>query len=223
MTIDSTGVPEVVITGVTLGTGAPPAGTLGRPYGYAFTPTGDAGVTLATTSGKLPPGLSLSSTGVLSGRPTAPGAYRFAVTATGLSGASATRQETIVVSGPAFKLQTTRTTENGTITIVLRPYIAGTAVLTLSLPTASVAARLGPCRRGLVRVHGRCGRARTVVGVIRSTGRPGSTLRLRAPATRAERAALNMGRVLRVVGRLVYTPAAGGRPTVTVLTFTLKK
>src|SRR5581483_1992344 len=76
---------------------APGQGLVGHTYSYQYTVVGGApGVTATTftvTAGSLPPGLSLSSEGVLSGTTTTAGNYTFTVTATN-SGATTTRQDT---------------------------------------------------------------------------------------------------------------------------------
>jgi hypothetical protein len=60
----------------------PPAGTEGIPYGHTFTSSlGSLGGTFSVTSGTLPPGLTLTATGLLSGAPSAAGSYSFTVTA----------------------------------------------------------------------------------------------------------------------------------------------
>lgn len=60
----------------------PSTGTVGTPYAtYTFAASGTAPITITKASGSLPPGLTLASNGVLSGTPTAPGTYTFAVTA----------------------------------------------------------------------------------------------------------------------------------------------
>jgi len=58
--------------------------TLGAAYSAALNPAsgGTSPFTYAVTSGALPPGVSLSSAGALSGTPTAAGTYNFSVTAT---------------------------------------------------------------------------------------------------------------------------------------------
>jgi hypothetical protein len=56
-----------------------PQGTVGTPYSYSFGAMGTAPISWTQTVGTLPSGLSLSSGGVLSGTPTATGAYTFAV------------------------------------------------------------------------------------------------------------------------------------------------
>jgi hypothetical protein len=74
----------------------PTTGVLGAAYaGYTFAATG--GSNYVKGSGSLPPGLALSTSGALSGTPTIPGAYTFAVTATGVS--SSTGNITITISG----------------------------------------------------------------------------------------------------------------------------
>ncbi len=61
----------------------PSSGTVGVAYpGYTFTATGDPAPTFAVSSGALPPGLTLSSGGSLTGTPTAAGSWTFRVSAT---------------------------------------------------------------------------------------------------------------------------------------------
>jgi hypothetical protein len=64
-------------------TGSLPNATLGVPYTQTLHAAGGVGpYTYAVTAGSLPPGITLSSTGVISGTPTAVGASSFTVTAT---------------------------------------------------------------------------------------------------------------------------------------------
>lgn len=83
---------------VTFTSGPPPAGTVGEPYSFTFTATGDSEITFDITDGTLPPGLTLSSAGVLSGTPSSAGSHQFTVTATGSSGATASQQNTVTIS-----------------------------------------------------------------------------------------------------------------------------
>lgn len=50
-------------------------GTVGAPYSADFTATNGVNATFSVSSGELPPGISLSSTGVLSGTPTERGTF----------------------------------------------------------------------------------------------------------------------------------------------------
>jgi len=60
----------------------PPAGTVGNPYSHTFPSSGVAPSTFSITSGSLPTGLTLNtSTGVVSGTPTAVGYFSFTIQA----------------------------------------------------------------------------------------------------------------------------------------------
>ena len=72
---------------VTTIVGTPPDGNPGSPYSYQFTVSGPPAPLVSVTAGALPPGLTLSSSGLVSGVPTARGTYSFTVTAAGSSGA----------------------------------------------------------------------------------------------------------------------------------------
>lgn len=64
------------------GAGSPPSGTYGTPYSYSFTasvPSNQPAATFSASS--VPPGLTLSSAGVLSGTPTQAGSYAFTLLA----------------------------------------------------------------------------------------------------------------------------------------------
>jgi hypothetical protein len=66
---------------------APPAGTNGIAYTYTFVANGSPTPTYTLQSGTLPPGLTLSGAGVLSGTPTALGTFGpFVVRATNVAG-----------------------------------------------------------------------------------------------------------------------------------------
>ena len=62
------------------------------------------GLTFSTTAGALPPGLTLNSTGMISGTPSAVGTYSFTVTATDAFGASASQAYTVTISAPITPL-----------------------------------------------------------------------------------------------------------------------
>ena len=86
-----------------------PQATTGQPYSYTLTVVSvtstDPFAGSPTTanwswSGSLPPGLSLSQSGVLSGTPTSDGAYTFTLKAEGGGGATNTKTETLSVRQP---------------------------------------------------------------------------------------------------------------------------
>jgi len=60
-----------------------PSGTVNQPYNYQIqTSGGQAPIIYQKISGSLPPGLNLSSSGVISGTPTTTGTYTFTIKAT---------------------------------------------------------------------------------------------------------------------------------------------
>lgn len=66
------------------------SGKVGVPYYQQLTASGGSGpYTWSITEGTLPPGLSLTSEGVLSGTPSSPGTFNFVITATDTKKASA--------------------------------------------------------------------------------------------------------------------------------------
>lgn len=67
--------------------GDAPEGSVGEDYSFSYTVTGGTGAKRVTLrSGTLPPGLTLSQTGVLSGAPTEYGSFSFVVRATDENG-----------------------------------------------------------------------------------------------------------------------------------------
>jgi hypothetical protein len=67
-----------------------PGATQGVAYSVQLTAFGGTQpYTWAVTQGSLPPGLTLSTTGVLSGTPTSPGTFNFNITVTDSGGAQA--------------------------------------------------------------------------------------------------------------------------------------
>jgi streptogramin lyase len=82
LTVTVAPAPPLVITPATL-----PGGTVGTAYSQALTAAG-GGDTYTVTSGALPPGLTLSPAGALSGTPTAAGGFAFTITVASASFAS---------------------------------------------------------------------------------------------------------------------------------------
>ena len=90
----------------TITNGPPPAATCNSPYSFAYTTSGYPVPSFSLTAGSLPPGLTLSSAGVISGTPTAPGAYPGTVTVTSSMGTAtqsfnlAVQQAPTLTNGP---------------------------------------------------------------------------------------------------------------------------
>jgi uncharacterized repeat protein (TIGR01451 family) len=88
-----------VSAGVSTTFSAPPAGDVGGAYSDTLTATGGTTpYTWSVNAGTLPPGLSLSSAGVLAGTPTTAGSYPFTVNVVDANNGIATASITLVVS-----------------------------------------------------------------------------------------------------------------------------
>lgn len=88
--------PTIVLTRATL-----PGGQVAVAYSQTVGATGGSGsYTYSLTAGALPPGIALSSGGVVSGTPTAAGNYSFTVTATDGLGFTGSQAYTVGISQP---------------------------------------------------------------------------------------------------------------------------
>jgi VCBS repeat-containing protein len=99
----------------------PPAGQVGTEYSHTFTSsTGSPQGTFSVSAGALPPGLTLSGAGVLSGTPTEGGDYTFTLTASNGLFADASKQFTITISSnsaPEATNDTYSTNEDAALTV----------------------------------------------------------------------------------------------------------
>ena len=101
----ATGDPDDHVVSVRIGSkvpvfsaAAPPAATVGQTYAYTFEATGLPAPTYKLAAGQLPPGITLSATGLLSGTPTTDGEYRLTVAATNAGGRTTTGELLLRVS-----------------------------------------------------------------------------------------------------------------------------
>ncbi|HMX26525.1 MAG TPA: putative Ig domain-containing protein, partial [Blastocatellia bacterium] len=79
-----------------------PNGSLSTVYSQTLTTSSAVGAVSFSSSGTLPPGLTLSSGGVLSGTPTQSGLFNFTVTATDSAQCSASQAFTVAVNCPTI-------------------------------------------------------------------------------------------------------------------------
>lgn len=104
---DYIGIDEVAYTPyicpvLTLNPTTLPGGTAGSAYSQSLAQTGALGApSYAITAGALPPGLTLSAGGTISGTPTATGTFNFTATVSDASGCSGSRAYSITVVCPA--------------------------------------------------------------------------------------------------------------------------
>lgn len=119
---------------------SPPNGSTGNTYTYTFTASGTGSTTFSVASGALPTGLSLSSSGVLNGTPTAAGSFTYTVGANNAFGSATSNQENTTISGsgtaPAF---TQAVPPDGTVgTAYSYTFVAsGTAPVVFALNTGA--------------------------------------------------------------------------------------
>ena len=126
-------------------------------------------VTIARTSGTLPPGVALNtSTGALTGTPTTRGAYNFTVTATNLAGSTERAYTAEVNAVPAF---TSGATANFTV-----GQSSTFNVTTSGRPNSTVAVQSGSVPAGLSFTAGANGTA-TISGTATAPGTSTVTLR----------------------------------------------
>lgn len=111
--------PTITIAPATL-----PAATIGVAYNQTITTSGGtAPYTFAVTAGALPPGLTLSSGGLLSGTPTTDGVFNFTITATDSAGCQGSRPYSLGLSIPTYAIPTLDSP--GLAVLVLALAIAG--------------------------------------------------------------------------------------------------
>lgn len=129
--------PSPVITTTSL-----PDGTTGTPYSQQLAKTGNDG-TWTLTSAKLPAGLTLSSSGLISGTPTTKGDYGFVVTFTETStGYTDTQALLIHVSAPGDPVINTTSLANGTVGVAYSQTLSATGTGTWSLSYGTLPAGL---------------------------------------------------------------------------------
>jgi LPXTG-motif cell wall-anchored protein len=130
-------------TAPTVTTSSLPNGTVGTTYSQTLTATGDAPITWSIDNGSLPNGLTLSSTGVISGTPTATGTAAFTVKAANGTGNDA-KQLSITINAippvPVAPIITTSSLPNGTVGTAYSQTLTATgdAPITWSIDSGSL-------------------------------------------------------------------------------------
>ena len=122
-----------------------PNGTVASAYSQTITASGGtAPYSFAVTAGALPAGLTLSSSGALSGTPTAGGTFNFTVSATdsstGTGPYTGSRAYTLIIDVPTITISPA-TLPNGTITFAYNQTVAasdGTAPYTYAITAGAL-------------------------------------------------------------------------------------
>jgi hypothetical protein len=116
------------------------AGTVGTAYSQNFSATPAGNYSFAKTSGSLPPGLTLSVAGVLSGTPTTQGTYTFTVQATGFGTCAGSRSYTVTINANCATITLPSLPATGKVGQTYTGNLAATtpsATYTFSLDTGS--------------------------------------------------------------------------------------
>jgi len=122
----SAGLTLFVADPLSVSTSTLPNATVGTPYSQALLTGG--GIPLFTwviTTGSLPPGLSMSNAGVISGTPTSNGSFTFTVQVTDSGNRTATKTLTLSVSVTPLSI-TTAALPNGQISVPYSQAVAAT-------------------------------------------------------------------------------------------------
>jgi len=121
-----------------------------------------------------------------------------------------------------YTVQSIHANADGTVTIVFVPTQAGTANVVVTVPTASIAsnaiaAKSKRCKKGLVRIKGKCRPANTVSGRVTAKGVAGVPLKITIKPSSKVKRLLKKGKTVTLTATLTYTSALGGKPTVRIL------
>lgn len=126
----------------------------------------------------------------------------------------------------SYKIQSIKANPDGTITIVFVPTQNGTATVEVTVPTGTIARNASiakkKCKRGQVRIKGKCRPRTSVSGKVTAAGKAGVPLKITVKPSSKVRKALAKGRTVQLTAKLTYKSALGGAPTVKVYHFTVK-
>lgn len=129
-----------------------------------------------------------------------------------------------------YKVQSIHVNSNGTITITFVPIQSGTATLEVTVPTGTIARKEAiaakkkakKCKKGQVKIKGKCRPATTVSGKLSATGVAGVPLTLTVKPSSKVTKALKKGKTVILTAKLTYKSALGGTPTVETFTEKIK-
>ena len=127
-----------------------------------------------------------------------------------------------------YTIQSIHANPNGTITITFVPTQSGAAAVVVTVPTASiagrgaVAAKSKRCKKGQVKIKGKCRPANTVSGKASGKGTAGVPLKLTVKPSSKLKAKLAKGKTVHLTATLTYKSSLGGAPTVKTYHITVK-
>jgi hypothetical protein len=128
-----------------------------------------------------------------------------------------------------YTVQSVKANSNGTVTITFVPTQSGTGTLQVEVPTGTIARREATiakhakkCKKGQIKLKGKCRPAKTIAGKTSATGTAGVPLTLTVKPSSKVAAALKKGKTVHLTATLTYKSALGGTPTVNVYNVTAK-
>ncbi|HEX4482508.1 MAG TPA: Ig-like domain-containing protein [Solirubrobacteraceae bacterium] len=128
----------------------------------------------------------------------------------------------------SYRVQSIHANSNGTVTIVFVPVQEGTALVEVTVPTATIsrnaiaAKRQKKCKKNQTRIKGKCRPKTTVSGKVSAKGKAGIPLKITVQPSRKVKAALKKGKKVQLTAKLTYKSVLGGTPTVQTFHFTVK-
>lgn len=129
----------------------------------------------------------------------------------------------------SYTVQGIKANSDGTVTITFVPTQSGTATLTVTVPTGTIARRLAvaakhgkKCPKGQTKIKHKCRPPITVSGSVTATGTAGVPLTLSVKPSGKVLKALKKGKTVHLTATLTYKSALGGTPTVQVFPVTVK-
>jgi len=150
-----------------------PNGTVTQPYNRTIQRTGGTPPFSWSFTGTIPPGLNFdSSTGGISGTPTAAGTFNFTVQVTDNLSQSDTQALSITIVLPAPPNITTKTLQNGTIASAYSQTVqasGGTGALTWTISAGSLPPGLNPINSSTGQITGTPTTAGTFSFTVRAT------------------------------------------------------
>jgi hypothetical protein len=117
---------------------------------------------------------------------------------------------------------------NGTVTITFVPTQSGEATLVVTVPTATIAsasavdAKSKKCKKGQVKIKGKCLPSTTSAGKTSAAGTAGVPLKLTVNLSSKLKALLKKGKTVHLTATLTYVSSLGGAPTVHTYNLTVK-
>lgn len=125
-----------------------------------------------------------------------------------------------------YTIKSIKANSNGTITITFVPLQAGQATLEVTVPTATIssaqAAKAKKCKKGQVKIHGKCRPINTLSGKVKANGIAGVPLTLSVKPSAKVKAKLKHGHTVHLTAKLTYKSALGGAPVVHTYHLTVK-